>query len=324
MASFWWRWQECLWRWRISPLWQWGLSVVWCMAVTYDVIKGMTETEPGPWLRALLMLVFFTVMAWRFFAPSLLIAPAPIAPLTALGAAGVAGHGLWSGFSLNEAFSSGQIWYPAVIATLVIVAAIASPFTGVPTPMTGSLIFPLREGRWLVIAGQGRIFNHHWPAPEQREALDLVRLRWTGRARRGLGRQQEDFPAFGTELLAPCSGIVVHAQDGLPDGVLDLTNAAGNHVIIDNGHELIALAHLRQSTVAVRTGDHVRAGDRIGEVGNSGNSSEPHLHIHASRNGQPLRLRFSDVTGRLGKGRIISTSPGAPVGPPREPREVRD
>ena len=171
MASFWWRWRELLWRWGISPLWQWGLSVVWCMAVTYDVIKGMTETDPGPWLRALLMLVFFTVMAWRFLAPSLLIAPAPIAPLTALGAAGVAGHGLWSGFSVTEAFSSGQAWYPAVIATLVIVAAIAAPFTGVSTPMTGSLVFPLREGRWrvleardesLTITGQLPSNARHW------------------------------------------------------------------------------------------------------------------------------------------------------------------
>jgi murein DD-endopeptidase MepM/ murein hydrolase activator NlpD len=238
----------------------------------------------------------------------MVIAPVPLAPLTFLGAVGVAGHGLWSGFSLNTAFSSGQAWSAAVTATLAIVAAIAAPFTGVPTPMTGTLVFPLREGRWLVAEGQGRIFNHHWGVPDQREALDLVRLRWTGRSRRGLGRHQQDFPAFGTELLAPCTGIVVHAQDGLPDGVLDLANVAGNHVIIDNGHELIELAHLRQSTVAVRTGDYVRAGDRIGEVGNSGNSAEPHLHIQASRNGQPLRLRFSDVTGRLGQGRIIVIS----------------
>jgi murein DD-endopeptidase MepM/ murein hydrolase activator NlpD len=83
---------------------------------------------------------------------------------------------------------------------------------------------------------------------------------------------------------------------------------AGNHVTIDNGHELIELDHLRQSTVVVGTGDRVRSGDRIGEVGNSGNSAEPHLHIQASRNGQPLRLRFTDVTGRLGQGRIIVIS----------------
>lgn len=312
MTSFWWWWRECLWRWRMSRWWEWVWSAVGCIVVALNVVRGMTASQAGPWLDSLLILVFFTVMSWRFLAPSMVIAPAPLAPLSALGAAGVAGHGLWSGFSLTEAFSSGQVWGPAIMATLAIGAAIAAPFTGVPNPMTGVLIFPLREGRWLVGEGQGRIFNHHWGAPDQREALDLVRLRWTGRSRRGLGRHQQDFPAFGTDLLAPCTGIVVHAQDGLPDGVIDLANAAGNHVIIDNGHELIELAHLRQSTVAVRTGDRVQAGDRIGEVGNSGNSSEPHLHIHASRNGQPLRLRFTDVTGRLGKGRIIWVRPLMP------------
>jgi len=301
MASF-------LWRWPMSRWWQWGWSAAGCIIVALNVVRGMTATQAGPWLDSLLILVFFTVMSWRFSAPSMVVAPVPLAPLTFLGAVGVAGHGLRSGFSLPDAFSSGQAWSAAVMATLAIVAAIAAPFTGVPTPMTGTLDFPVREGRWLVAAGQGRIFNHHWGAPDQREALDLVRLRWTGRSRRGLGLRQEDFPAFGAELLAPCTGIVVHAQDGLADGVLDLANVAGNHVVIDNGHELIELAHLRQSTVAVRTGDRVRAGDRIGEVGNSGNSAEPHLHIQASRNGQPLRLRFTDVTGRLGQGRIVVIS----------------
>nr|WP_313774902.1 M23 family metallopeptidase [Mycobacterium sp.] len=246
-------------------------------------------------------------MSWRFFRPSLSIAPTPLAALTAIGTLAVAARGAWLHGSPIDGFTSSHAWSGLALAVLAAAAAIAAPFTGVATPMTGELVFPIREGRWRVVVGQGRIFNHHWRVPEQREALDLVRISRTGRSRRGvLGRANEHFYAFGTALIAPCTGTVIHAQDGFPDGVIDVPEAAGNHVVIDNGHERVLLAHLRSGTVAVSTGDQVRAGDHIGEVGHSGNSSEPHLHIHAERDGQPLRLRFSDVGGRLGRGRVIS------------------
>ncbi len=277
------------------------------MVVALSVFDGVTATDPGSWAGTLLTLVFFTIMSWRFFRPSLSIAPTPLAALTAIGTLAVAARGAWLHGSPIDGFTSSHAWSGLALAVLAAAAAIAAPFTGVATPMTGELVFPIREGRWRVVVGQGRIFNHHWRVPEQREALDLVRISRTGRSRRGvLGRANEHFYAFGTALIAPCTGTVIHAQDGFPDGVIDVPEAAGNHVVIDNGHERVLLAHLRSGTVAVSTGDQVRAGDHIGEVGHSGNSSEPHLHIHAERDGQPLRLRFSDVGGRLGRGRVIS------------------
>ena len=289
-------------------LW-WGRvwPVIWCLIVAVTVIDGVTATDPGSWAGTLLTLVFFTIMSWRFFIPSPSIAPTPLAALTAIGTAAVAVRGVWLHGSPISGFISSHALIGMLLAALAAAAAIAAPFTGVATPMTGELIFPMRDGRWRVAVGQGRILNHHWPAPEQREALDLVRISRTGRSQRGvLSRANEDFYAFGTALIAPCTGTVIHACDGLPDGVVDVSEAAGNHVLIDNGHEHVLLAHLRFGTVAVSTGDQVRAGDHIGEVGNSGNSTEPHLHIQAERSGQPLRLRFSDVGGRLPKGRIIS------------------
>jgi hypothetical protein len=53
------------------------------------------------------------------------------------------------------------------------------------------------------------------------------------------------------------------------------------------------------------TGQSVRAGDLLGEVGNSGNTTEPHLHIHAERDGLGLDLRFADVSGGLHRGRTV-------------------
>lgn len=296
------------------PRWRQAWSVIWCLVVALSVLDGVTTTDRGSWTGTVFTLVFFTLMSWRFLLPSLSISPWPLAAVTALGAATVALRGLWLGGPVLSGFGSAHAWTSLVLAVLASAAAIAAPFTGVNTPMTGELVFPMRAGRWRVAAGQGRILNHHWVAREQREALDLVCIGATGRSRRGLlARRNEDFFAFGSELRAPCAGKVIHAEDGRPDGVLDEAHALGNHVVIDNGHEQVVLAHLRSGTVAVSAGEEVRIGDRLGEVGNSGNSTEPHLHLHVERDGQPLRIRFRDVSGRLGKGRVIAAGDSARV-----------
>ena len=85
-------------------------------------------------------------------------------------------------------------------------------------------------------------------------------------------------------MVSPCEGRVVEARDGLPDltpPLRDRDNPAGNHVIIDCGDFDVELAHLGQGSVGVTTGEALAIGDRIGAVGNSGNTTEPHLHIHA-------------------------------------------
>jgi murein DD-endopeptidase MepM/ murein hydrolase activator NlpD len=81
----------------------------------------------------------------------------------------------------------------------------------------------------------------------------------------------------------------------------DSVNRLGNHVILRCGTAEIVLAHMRQGSVALAPGDTVAVGVRLGEVGNSGASTEPHLHIHAQRpalegappiSGEPLALRI--------------------------------
>ena len=94
------------------------------------------------------------------------------------------------------------------------------------------------------------------------------------------------YETFGAKVVAPCAGTVALAQDGLPDmpvPVMDSENKLGNFVAIDCGGFAVFLAHLRKGSVLVTTGQEVAVGDPLGEVGNSGNSSEPHLHIHAQR-----------------------------------------
>ncbi|MHB8434855.1 MAG: M23 family metallopeptidase [Acidimicrobiales bacterium] len=146
--------------------------------------------------------------------------------------------------------------------------------------------WPLGAGRWTIAQGTGPVLNHHWRAVTQRAALDIVDAARRGRSVSRLSPcTLEEFVAYGAPVPAPCDGTVAFAEGSLPDLPVPVALPAGNHVDIDTGGEQVLLAHLRQGSVAVRPGDKVRAGDEIGRVGNSGNSTEPHLHIHATGSG---------------------------------------
>ena len=97
-----------------------------------------------------------------------------------------------------------------------------------------------------------------------------------------------DFPAYGKPIISVANGKVVEVVDKYPDvkpGVLDpdltLKDAGGNHVIVDIGGGRYALyAHLKPNSIEVEEGDNVRRGQQIGRLGNSGNTTFPHLHFH--------------------------------------------
>ena len=140
------------------------------------------------------------------------------------------------------------------------------------------------DGEWTVVWGGPTLEqNHHATSPDQRFALDLVVVK-DGSTHRTDGAANDDYHCFGRPILAPAAGLVVVAEDGDRDqrpGVLDRRNPPGNHVVLDhlNG-EYSFLAHLRKGSIAVRAGEEVLAGAELGECGNSGHSSEPHLHYH--------------------------------------------
>ena len=100
---------------------------------------------------------------------------------------------------------------------------------------------------------------------------------------RGDGTRLTDYFAFGQPLLAVADGRVTAAVDGAPDvpvGGRTWRNMAGNHVILDiGGGRYVLYGHLRQGSVRVRVGDDVRRGQVLGQVGDSGNSDAPHLHL---------------------------------------------
>jgi murein DD-endopeptidase MepM/ murein hydrolase activator NlpD len=139
-------------------------------------------------------------------------------------------------------------------------------------------------GRWLVFWG-GRTLdqNYHAATRDQRFAYDLIAVKDSA-DHSGSGRLNTDYYAFGQVIVAPAAGKVVEATDGVADNVphqLNPKQPAGNHVILDFGNgEFGLFAHLKKGTVRVKTGNAVAAGDTLGLCGNSGNSSQPHLHFH--------------------------------------------
>ncbi|MBB4636345.1 M23 family metallopeptidase [Longimicrobium terrae] len=144
---------------------------------------------------------------------------------------------------------------------------------------------PLRlpfDGEWYVFWG-GRTLeqNYHAMTNIQRFASDII-IRRDGSSHTGDGKQLAQYYCYGQPILSPADGTVVTAVDSFPDqqiGTTNRANPAGNHIIVDHGNsEFSMLAHLRPGSVAVRPGDRVRAGQKLGECGNSGNTSEPHLH----------------------------------------------
>jgi hypothetical protein len=144
------------------------------------------------------------------------------------------------------------------------------------------LVLPFM-GDWHVSWG-GRTVgqNRHAVAPDQRFAYDFLKLE--DGSFRDEGDKNELFLCFGAPIYAPAVGTVVDLADGVPDnkpGDMDKSRPPGNYVVLDHGNgEYSFLAHLKKGSLAVQPGQNVEAGTLLGLCGNSGNSSEPHLHFH--------------------------------------------
>jgi hypothetical protein len=183
------------------------------------------------------------------------------------------------------------------------------------------LAFPLAAGSYVVMnGGSVELLNAHRAsarddAPERmrREyrgngyAVDVVAVDGLGlRASGLLPADPARYRIFGTEVLAPCSGVVLTAEDGHADLRIpetDRDHLAGNHVLLECGGVHVLLGHLKEGSVRVRAGDVVAAGDFLARVGNSGGSNEPHLHIHAQRPGPAGRALAGDPLPMLLDGR---------------------
>ncbi len=140
-------------------------------------------------------------------------------------------------------------------------------------------------GEWFVFwGGDTKEQNYHVESEAQKHAFDLLVVDAGGKTFKGSGTKNEDYFAFGKEILAPCEGEVVLAVDGVKDNIPGEMNPIyipGNSVMIRTANnEYLLFAHFRQGSVRVKQGQKLKTGDVLGLCGNSGNSSEPHLHFH--------------------------------------------
>jgi len=179
------------------------------------------------------------------------------------------------------------------------------------------LVFPLEHGTYLIVNGGSDLnINAHMKTLDsavprfrawrgQSYGIDIVKIDGLGLRANGLQPSEPSaYRIYGAKVHAPCAGEVVSTTDGLPDMQVpetDRAHMAGNHVTLRCGNADVLLGHFRPGSLTVATGTRVSVGELIAAVGNSGNSDEPHLHVHAQRpgfanepmSGDPLPMRFN-------------------------------
>src|SRR3984885_6129307 len=158
---------------------------------------------------------------------------------------------------------------------------------------------PLAGKRWVAINGCCEAGGAHrgsglaangWIYYGQRFAIDWMRLDDAGRLVHGDPADVHNYACYGVDVLAVADGTVVQVLDALGDQppgklpdpkTMTVENVLGNHVILDLGSGVYAFyAHMEKGSIGVAEGQHVKRGEVLGKLGNSGNTSAPHLHFH--------------------------------------------
>lgn len=172
----------------------------------------------------------------------------------------------------------------------------ANPIPPQLTNMTYAL--PFKEEWFVFWGGDDVVTNYHAEYEVQRHAYDFFIIK-DGYSYAGDPTKNENYFAFGKPLLAPADGVVVSVVNDIPDnepvGVMNEQQPVGNVVVIDHGGEFSILAHLKQGSTTVKVDDLVKQGDVIGLAGNSGNSSEAHLHFQVSDGADLFSSKSLDI-----------------------------
>jgi murein DD-endopeptidase MepM/ murein hydrolase activator NlpD len=175
----------------------------------------------------------------------------------------------------------------------------------VPEKNQTQLSLPFK-GSWEVgWGGDTEELNQHHSVPNQQFAYDFIGVGENGKNRKGSGETNEDYFAFGREVLSPAEGVVTDVINGVRDntpGSMNPYSAIGNAVFIQHSKlEVSVLAHLKKDSITAKAGDKVKKGQVIGLCGNSGNSSEPHIHYHLQntpiiQDGTGIKCCFEKMT----------------------------
>ena len=200
-----------------------------------------------------------------------------------------------------------EVWLAAGGAVLIVLGVASSWLPTRRVDREPVTVQPPVRGRWLGLNSPAdKVPSHGIHSNGQTYAIDFVYwpdadVEWQAVRSRPVVERPTAFPGFGQPVFAPVTGTVVHVADRLRDHwsrkswpalayfflvegpVRELIGPSlllGNHVVIDAGDATFAvLAHLRHGSVTVEVGQVVDAGDPVASCGNSGNTTEPHLHF---------------------------------------------
>lgn len=162
-------------------------------------------------------------------------------------------------------FGIGQIAYPVAVDSVEPIVSIRSPFE-----------------EPVIVAWGGNTLkdNYHVWLPAERWAYDLFAIPAVVES-----QNLEDYGIYGMDIVAPISGYVVGMYEQEMDhgtGMSEFESTFGNYVFIkiEETGSYIVLGHLKCNSIQVEMGDYINEGMVIAQVGNTGMSSEPHLHLH--------------------------------------------
>lgn len=207
----------------------------------------------------------------------------------------------------------------------------AQPLSYVVAPVTLDgfqvpvLAPPLRGDNWVAANGCCPTTGPHRGSVQtingklvnaQRFAIDWMKLDAQGRFVNGDPTVVTNWVGYGQPILSATGGVVTSVANDLPDqapgslpdpSTITVQTVDGNHVVVDMGNGLsVFYAHMVKGSVQVKVGDRVAAGQQLGQLGNSGNTSAPHLHIHVMQgasvigsNGVPMVFDAFTLQGGL-------------------------
>jgi hypothetical protein len=196
--------------------------------------------------------------------------------------------------------------------------------TTIPVEPRAVAIGPPVHGEWAAFNGPSNSSGHRrlvlaldgHVASGQRFAIDFLQLDSAGKSYRGDPLKNSSYYAYGTPILAVADGIIVETKDSIPENIpgansravpINMITVGGNHVALDIGGGKYALyAHVQPGSLKVKVGDRVKRGQALALLGNSGNSTEPHVHFQIadgptflSSEGIPYTTSFA-ITGGCG------------------------
>ncbi|MCY1569673.1 M23 family metallopeptidase [Staphylococcus pettenkoferi] len=159
--------------------------------------------------------------------------------------------------------------------------------------------------RWMVFwGGDNELLNYHYVYKNQRYAYDLF-VNDEGKTYANNPKSNNNYYAFNKDVVAPADGTILDVENEVYDnevGTMNVDQPGGNYVVIKHRNdEYSFIAHFKQYSIVKAIGDEVKQGELLGQCGNSGNSSEPHIHFQVMNRPclnscESLKIRFCNGT----------------------------